>query len=188
MQPLRIIQTVYVLLFVMLGAMLGRWMLKQSALRWTAAVVLLGGVMVPLERQTFPHSDRLELPWQQPRNEWEQAFLWIRQNTPRDASFALDSDYVTQPGEDVQTFRSIAERSSLPDYSKDGGEASITPELTAAWVAGESAQRGLSVATDAERIRRLRAEGVDWVVLTAEAVTGLDCEYRNAAAKVCRLP
>ena len=72
-----------------------------------------------------------------------QAFLWIRGNTPKDALFALDADYINAPGEDAQSFRAIAERSALPDYSKDGGEASIAPDLTAAWSIGQAAQRGL---------------------------------------------
>ena len=52
----------------------------------------------------------------------------------------LDSHYITSPGEDAQSFRAIAERSAMPDYSKDGGEASIMPGLTSAWMSGVVAQ------------------------------------------------
>ena len=82
------------------------------------------------------------------RNLWVQAFVWIRGNTPKDALFALDADYINAAGEDAQCFRAIAERSALPDYSKDGGEASIAPELADAWAIGQAAQQRLS---DAER-------------------------------------
>ena len=101
---------------------------------------------------------------------------------------ALDSDYITKSGEDAQSFRAIAERSALPDYSKDGGEASITPELTSAWVEGQVAQSGLSNSTDARRIAALKPLGVGWVVLERSAATAFVCDYANEAVKVCRLP
>ena len=150
--------------------------------------VALGGVMMYAERQTFPHSAHLELPWNAPQNGWEQAFEWISQNSPVDARFALDSQYISEPGEDAQSFRAIAERSVLPDYSKDGGETSITPDLTAEWMTGQAAQAALETKTDAERSAALRPLGVSWIVLRREAATGFRCVYQNAAVKVCRLP
>jgi hypothetical protein len=101
--------------------------------------------------------------------------------------FALDADYINAEGEDAQCFRAIAERSALADYSKDGGEASIAPDLTAEWVREQAAQQGLSPVSDAERMARLRPLGVGWVVLRADAVTGFECPYQNAAVKVCRV-
>ena len=84
--------------------------------------------MICAERTTFPASRHLELPgalvWKSSGskgNAWEQAFVWISRNTPKNAMFALDAEYITKPGEDAQGFRAIAERSVLPDYSKDGG-------------------------------------------------------------------
>jgi hypothetical protein len=150
---------------------------------------LLGGTMLGAERVSFANSNHLEMPRVAARNVWVQAFLWVRENTPKDALFALDADYINARGEDAQCFRAIAERSVLPDYSKDGGEASIAPELTEAWKAGQAAQQGLSAAatTDAERVARLAPLGVTWMVLQAGAETRLDCPYANAAVKVCRL-
>ena len=77
----------------------------------------------------------------------------------------------------------------IRDSSKDGGEASIAPQLTAAWTLAQSAQRNLSApaTTDAERLAALRPFGVTWVVLQSTASTHLDCPYRNAAVTVCRL-
>ena len=49
---------------------------------------------------------------------------------------ALDAQYITKPGEDAQGFRAIAERSALPDYSKDGGVVTNKPELRGCLGAG----------------------------------------------------
>jgi hypothetical protein len=189
MQPLRAFQVVYLVMLLVLGAKLGERLLRRSAWRWAAAVALLGGTMLGAQRIAFPRSNHLELPWAAPRNPWQQAFLWIRANTPTDALFALDADYINAPGEDAQCFRAIAERSALPDFSKDGGEASIAPELSAAWTKGQTPQQALSAPqeTDAARVAALAPLGVTWVVLRAGAVTRLDCPYANAAVRVCRL-
>jgi hypothetical protein len=187
MQPLRAFQIVYLVLLLMLGARLGELVLRRSARRWIVAAMLLGGIMLVPQQAAFPDSNHIELPWTTPHNPWVQAFLWIRENTPKDALFALDPDYINISGEDAQCFRAIAERSTLPDYSKDGGEASIAPELTPAWTLAQTAQQGLDIATDADRVAALRPQGVAWVVLEAGARTGFDCPYRNAAVKVCRL-
>ena len=189
LQPLRAFQIVYLIMVLALGAKLGEFVLRRSAWRWAVAIVLLGGVMLGAERSSFPDSNHMELPWTSPRNPWVQAFLWIRENTPVDALFALDADYINASGEDAQCFRSIAERSSLPDYSKDGGEASIAPDLTEAWGLGQQAQQALSApsTSDAQRIAALRPLGVSWIVLESRAVTEFNCPYANADVKVCRL-
>ncbi|MEO6910061.1 MAG: hypothetical protein ABI158_03975, partial [Edaphobacter sp.] len=188
LQPLRIFQVVYVLMILTVGAAVAERVLQRHPLRWITAFVLLAGIMVFVQRETFPNSAHLELPSRAPQNQWEQAFVWISKNTPKDALFALDSHYISIPGEDAQSFRAIAERSALPDYSKDGGEASITPELTAAWMAGETAQTGLSTASDAQRIAALKPLSVTWVVLGRDSKTDFACAYQNQAVKVCRLP
>jgi hypothetical protein len=190
MQPLRAFQIVYLIMVLLLGAKLGESVLRRSPGRWVAALCLLGGIMFAVQCATFPHSYHAEVPWTTPRNPWTQAFLWVRESAPKDALFALDADYINAPGEDAQSFRAIAERSALPDYSKDGGEASIAPDLTAAWTAGQIIQRGLSAPskTDGQRIAALRPLGVSWIVLESAAATAFDCPYRNAAVTVCRLP
>ena len=188
LQPLRIFQIVYILMILAVGAFLGEKLLQRKPLRWAVTFLLLAAIMVFAERQTFPRSAHLELPWQQPRNGWQRAFTWIATNTSVDALFALDAHYVTQPGEDAQTFRAMAERSALADYSKDGGEASITPSLTAAWAIGQTAQTGLNTASDATRISQLRPLRVDWIVLPLAAATNFSCDYSDDTVKVCRLP
>lgn len=188
LQPLRVFQTIYVITIVMVGAALGRLVLQHSGWRWGALIASVGALMLLVQLASFPDSNHLELPWTRPVNGWEQAFLWIRSNTPKGAVVALDADYITERGEDAQNFRAIAERSAIPDYSKDGGIASIAPDLTAEWIAGEAMQRGLDRATDEERLLAIRRTSADWIILSSAAPTSLACDYENRAAKVCRVP
>jgi hypothetical protein len=192
LQPLRVFQLVYVVMILAVGAALGERVLQRSAMRWVGAFSLLAGVMVFVERQTYPESAHLELPgamrWNAPENPWEQAFVWISRNTPKDALFALDAHYITLQGEDAQGFRAIAERSVLPDYSKDGGVVANKPLLTEEWMQGLAAQSRLSTENDAARMEALRPLGVGWVVLARGAETGFRCDYANGVVKVCRLP
>ncbi|MBS1798913.1 MAG: hypothetical protein JSS95_03720 [Acidobacteria bacterium] len=189
LQPMRVFQLIYVVMILFVGAALAR-RLGMRKLRWAAAFGSLCALMFLAERETFPASAHIELTQTAgtTTNGWVQAFEWIRENTPKDAKFALDADYITRPGEDAQCFRAIAERSALPDYSKDGGEAAITPALTEKWKEGQEAQTGLSRQSDADRFAALAPKGVDWMVLEKSAVTSFACDYSNASVKVCRLP
>jgi hypothetical protein len=175
-----------------LGAEMVTHFLRLRAARWAVTFASLAAIMLVAERRIYTASAHVEWPWHTIRstedNPWTRAFLWVRENTSRDALVALDADYIEKPNEDAQCFRAIAERSALPDYSKDGGEASITPSLTQDWIDGESAQEQLSAETDEKRISALKPFGVDWVVLDKNAVTGFACDYANEAVKVCRMP
>jgi hypothetical protein len=199
MQPLRIFQTVYVVMILAVGAALAERVLQRQPMRWALVFSVLAAVMVAAERKTFPTSRHLELPdalvWgavggspADSRNAYERAFAWIGRNTPKDAVFAMDAQYITRKGEDAQSFRAIAERSVLPDFSKDGGVVTNKPELAEEWLQGQMAQTELSARPDAERVAVLRPLGVNWVVLEREALTGFACGYANEAVKVCRLP
>ena len=189
MQPLRCFQLVYAVMIVLLGVWVGeRWARGQAWMK-VAAMLCLGGVMLFAQREIYAHSAHIELPGAVPANAWERAFLWVRGHTPGDAVFALNARYITRgPGEDAQCFRALAERSALPDYSKDGGEAAITPPLTGLWERGEGAQEHLEAEDDAARLAALRGTGADWVLLQVGSVTQWTCPYRNEAVKVCRLP
>ncbi|MDP9038983.1 MAG: hypothetical protein M3O02_06885, partial [Acidobacteriota bacterium] len=188
LQPMRALQFPYVAMILLLGGGLGERVLGGVRWRWVAAGVLLGAPLYAAERGAYTHTQHVELPGRaRSTNEWVQVFEWIRDHAPKDALFALDPEYIELPGEDAQCFRAIAERSALPDRSKDGGEAAIAPELTGAWVRGQAAQRGLSGEDDAARRRALGPLGVSWVVLAGSAATELECPFRTAGAKVCRL-
>jgi hypothetical protein len=189
LQPLRAFQIIYELMIVLLGAWLGERVLKAHPWRWAAMLALLGGTMCFAQREIYANSAHVEWPWAQPSNPWEQSFLWVRAHTPQDALFALDARYITQGRhEDAQCFRAIAERSALPDYSKDGGEASITPALTEPWITGQQAQTGLETERDTERLQKLQPLGVSWIVLEASSQTAWRCPYANATVKVCQMP
>lgn len=189
LQPLRVFQVVYVVMILLVGGAVAERVLKHRPQLWALALALLGGLTMFAERQTFPHSTFLELPRVgQRQNQWEQAFRWIKANTPKDALFALDAHYISEPGEDAQCFRALAERSALPDYSKDGGEVVTMPALASAWKQGIDLQSGLSAEDDARRVATLAPLGVDWVVLDRSAATGFSCGFENEAVKVCRLP
>ena len=99
----------------------------------------------------------------------------------------MDARYVNAEGEDAQTFRAISERSAIPDYSKDGGEAAITPELAAEWQRSAAMTRNLNGISDALRDQEMRPFHVQWVILTEDAVTAHPCPYRNQTVKVCQL-
>lgn len=189
LQPLRAFQVVYELMILLLGAWLGTHLLKDRAWRWAVFVVALATPMFFAQRSTFPNSAHIEWPDAQPANRWQQAFVWIRTNTPVKALFALDAHYITEGRhEDAQCFRAIAQRSALPDYSKDGGEASITPALTTPWAIGQAAQSNLEAEPDAIREAKLKPLGVTWIVLQRGSGTAWSCPYQNPTVKVCRLP
>lgn len=187
LQPLRIFQIVYLVMALTLGAKLGEAILRRSPWRWAATLAILGITMLAASRSAYPDSHHLEMPWSNPQNPWVRAFVWIRENTPKNALFALDADYINAPNENAQCFRAIAERSALADYSKDGGEASIAPSLTQEWAVEQRAQASLNAETDTARVATLQPLGVSWIVLDTQASTNFNCPYRNAAVQVCRL-
>jgi hypothetical protein len=201
MQPLRVFLLIYAVMTLLLGATLtqlaleGRQRLHSASVRTALAalpviiLLALSATMCYVQRQTFPSSEHLEFPWraQHSPSPWVQAFLWCRDNTPPDALFALDTKYVNEDSEDAQTFRPIALRSAVPDFSKDGGEAAITPSLAAQWQQGADAQINLSTESDTLRDARLLPLGVTWMVLHAAAPTAHPCPYNNGTIKVCSL-
>ena len=188
LQPLRMLHMVYLVFLPLLGGVAGGMRLARSAsLGWLVCV--LGGTgLLCMQRGLYPQSGHAELPWRTPANEYAQAFVWARDHTPQDALFALDANYTTAAGEDAQLFRAIALRSSLPDAAKDGGIASVMPQLAPAWYTDAGAQAGLALAGDADRLARVHPLGATWIVLPSGASTSFDCPYANRTAKICRLP
>ncbi len=90
-------------------------------------------MFVPQLLVLYPSSPHIEWPGRIARNDWTEAFEWVRQNTPRDAYFVLGPRYQEAPGEDFHDFRSLAERGALADYSKDRGAVANWPALAPAW-------------------------------------------------------
>jgi hypothetical protein len=139
------------------------------------------------QRALFPASVYIEWPGAAPKNTWVQAFVWVRQNSPVDAVFALDPSHMAIVGEDHNGFRAIAQRSMLADATKDSGAVTMFPPLAEEWLRQVQAQSGWKN-FQAQDFPRLRAAyGVNWVVLQQPGTAGMNCPYQNAAVLVCRL-
>lgn len=197
LQPLRAFLMIYIVMFLLLGTsmqQLCEYISTSSARHYVryamVAILLVTGLgMFLAQRHEFRSSAHIELPWQlrESPNPWIRAFLWCRENTPQNAMFALDANYIMLPGEDAQSFRAIARRSVLPDFSKDGGESAITPRLADEWVAGFTAQLHLDQQTASELRQHLAPYGVNWVLLRSDSPAALDCPWHQDALKVCKL-
>ena len=187
-QPLRSLHLVYMLLFLIIGGLLGEFVLKNRIWRWLLLFLPLSLGMFLAQRSLFAASAHVEWPGTAPRNQWQQAFLWVRDNTPVDAMFSLDPDYLRLPGEEITGFRCLAQRNRLADMGKDAGAVSMFPPLGDEWwkqVQAQTPWKSFRLA-DFERLKK--TYGVNWVVVQQPGVAGLDCPYRNAAVEVCRVP
>jgi hypothetical protein len=187
LQPMRSLYLVYVLMLVLAGGVLDEFILKNRFWRSLALFVPLGTGMFISQRMLFPADAHIEWPWAHAKNQWVQAFVWIRDNTPKDSIFALDPEYMDIPDEDEQGFRALAQRSSLADAVKDSGAVSMFPAMADEWwrqVQAQSSWRKFQL----HDFHRLQAQyEVNWVVVQQPGVAGLDCPYQNVAVKVCRL-
>lgn len=192
LQPLRTLHWFYAVFLLLLGGGLYEAGRALAGHRRQVVGCLLAGfavaVMVVTQRSVYPASGVVEWPWRPPENRWGQAFVWVRDHTAVQDRVAVDARYTESAGEDAQGVRAIALRSALPDAAKDAGIAAVVPALEESWLAGVAAAGGLNTAADADRARRLRPAGVRWIILPAGSPTAFVCDYRNTAAKVCRLP
>jgi len=192
LQPLRCLALCYMVLVVVVGGLLGQYVLQRSVWRWVALFVPLSLGMYFAQRQLFPVSAHIEWPWAQPRNQWAQAFEWIRGNTPVDALFAIDPRHMELPGEDENGFRARAERSMLADLVKDKGAASMFPPLSVDWEKQVQDQKNFERFGKQDFDRLRQKYGVTWVIVQqsgsrAPASNGLQCPYENATVRVCRI-
>jgi hypothetical protein len=187
LQPMRSLYLLYVLFFLFAGGLLGEYVLKNRVWKWVALFVPLCAGMFLVQRDLFPASAHVEWPGVASKNQWVQAFQWVRANTPSDAIFAMDPWYMHIPGEDESGFEAIAERSMLADGVKASGAVSMFPAMADEWLRQMQAQTGWSK-FQVQDFHRLQAQyGVSWVVLQQPGIAGLDCPYRNAAVLVCKV-
>ncbi|HEY6303989.1 MAG TPA: hypothetical protein VIX14_13075 [Terriglobales bacterium] len=185
LQPLRCLALCYMVLVVVSGELFGQYILQRQVWRWLVLFVPLSLGMYFAQRQVFPASAHIEWPWAKPRNQWAQAFEWIRGHTPVDALFALDPRHMELPGEDENGFRARAERSMLADLVKDKGACSMFPALSVKWAEQIADQKNFEKfgKEDFERLRR--TYGVSWVVVQQPGPPGMECPYENSAVRVC---
>jgi hypothetical protein len=187
-QPLRSLHLLYILLILFGGGILAQYVLNNHLWRWAMFFVPLCAGMWIAQRSLFPASAHIEWPGVQPRSAWAQAFVWIRQNTPVNALFALDPFHMQIAGEDANGFRVIAQRSMLADAVKDSGAVTMFPAMAEDWQKQVQAQKNWKK-LQLRDFHRLRTEfGVNWLVLEQPGVAGTRCPFENEAVLVCRNP
>jgi hypothetical protein len=187
-QPMRSLQLLYTLLLLFGGGLLAEYVLRNRAWRWIALFLPLSAGMCYAQRALYPASRHIEWPGLAPRNQWTQAFLWARNNTPDQAVFAIDPYYMSISGEDSHGFRAIAQRSQLADGEKDSGVVELFPTLGNSWMAQVGAQKGIEHFQREQFVRLRQQFGATWVILLNPDKAELDCPYRNSAVAVCRIP
>jgi hypothetical protein len=186
-QPLRCLHLVYILMFLFIGGLLGKFVLRRQIWRWAVLFVPLCAGMAYAQLKISPATVHLEIPGRASGNPWVQAFEWIRVNTPEDAYFALNPKYMWLRGEDQHGFRAIAQRSRLADAAKDSGAASMFPALAGKWKEQAKAQEGWETFRYEDFLRLNQRYGVGWVVVERPGAAGLVCPYGNELLLVCRI-
>jgi hypothetical protein len=187
LQPLRSLLLVYIFMLMAIGGLVAEYILKGRQWRWFLLFLPVCTGMFVAQRQLFPSTAHIEWPWAAPKNQWEQAFLWIRQNTPVDAAFAIDPFYMEAAGEDRIGFRALAERSRLADANKDSGAVAMFPPLAEEWWGQFQAQKDWPHFSDVDFLRLQEKYRVTWVLVQVPAATGLSCPYKNSAVAVCKI-
>jgi len=189
-QPMRSLQLLYALLFLIIGGLLGEWVLRGRWWAWMLLFAPLCAGMVWTQGEIFPSTPHIEWPGTVPANDWLQAFAWIRTNTPVTATFALNPNHMALPGEDAHGFRALAERSMLADAIKDSGAVTMFPELPLAEHLQQQlrSEDGWEHFQTSDFIRLHEQWGVTWFVLDQPGAIGLECPYQNKTLRVCHLP
>ena len=186
-EPMRVLHLMTLLTVLLAGGLLGQHVLRDRPVRWAIAFVPLIAVMLYAQFRLYPASPHIEWPGRVARNSWVEAFDWIRANTPKDALFALDPRHMERPGQDLHSFRALALRSMLADYTKDRGIAATWPELANTW-RDQVQARNQWKQSRLDDFRRLREQfQVSWVVVEQPGVAGLECPYANDRVLVCRI-
>jgi hypothetical protein len=189
LQPLRCFQLITLIFMVYLGGVIGEYAAKGRSWVLPAIFLPLAGGMFFLARDTYSHSPHIELPWvTTSSNDWVNTLLWVRENTPKDAVFAVDSRYFLDHGVDVHGFRVISERSDLADYFKDGGVVAMFPDLADEWKQMSNATYGLNHFRAEDFTRLVSEYPVTWTVIHGPAPAGMICPYQQRGYAVCRIP
>ncbi len=188
LQPMRAFQLIYIVFFLLLGGLLGEYVLKSRYWLWASLFAAIAAGIFLIQRDTYSSSRHIEWPGVAPINPWVSAFLWVRDNTPQNVVFALDPYYIELPGEDQHGFRGIAQRSVLTDHFKDSGVVSLFPQLAPEWAREQQAQQNWNHFQLAEFQQLARRYPVSWVVLQETPPPGLVCPYRNKGVSVCQIP
>lgn len=187
LQPMRSLLLLYIVMLIAMGGFVAEYALKNKLWRWAVLFLPVCAGMYFAQRALFPATAHIEWPWAAPSNRWEQAFVWIRGNTPTDSLFAVDPFYMEAPGEDAIGFRALAKRSRLADANKDSGAVAMFPPLADKWREQFQAQKNWAQFSPSDFLQLKERYGISWVVLPATNSSGMDCPYRNAAVGICRI-
>jgi len=189
LQPLRCFHLITLIFMLFLGGVIGEFAAKGRIWVVPALFLPLAAGMCFVDQSTYPSSPHIELPGTKTSsNGWINTLLWVRDNTPRNAVFAVDSHYFKEPGVDVHGFRAISERAGLADYFKDGGVAAMFPQLAVEWKQMSSATYGLDKFSAQDFTRLARQYPVTWTVIRGPAPVGMNCPYRQRGYSVCPIP
>ncbi len=188
LQPMRYLQLVYIFMALAAGGLIGRFLLKDKAWRWAVYLLVFNGSMFLVQWKLIDDGAHLELPGEVSSNPWLQAFAWIRQNTPTDAYFALDPQYLSALREDFHSFRALAERSQLSDADKDAAVVTQVPTLSPEWHLQQVAQARWTHFQLADFERLKKQFGVDWVLVAYPQPAGLICRWHNDTLTACQIP
>ncbi|HWA96654.1 MAG TPA: hypothetical protein VG844_18805 [Terracidiphilus sp.] len=188
LQPMRFLHLVYLFMVLLGGCLIAEHILDLHVVRWTAYLVLINGAMYAGQLVLFPASPHFEHPGNEGTNAWLQAFDWVRHNTPVNAFFVMNPNYLATEGEDYHSFRGLAERSQMADAIKDGVVSAQVPELAPYWLRAVEATQGWQHFQLADFQRLQDNFGVDWALTAYPAPAGLDCQWHNAQLSVCKIP
>jgi hypothetical protein len=189
LQPLRSFHQITLIFVLLLAGIAGEYLAKKR--KWFPVVLFLplAAGMFLVGRQTYPNSAQIELPSKTSNNPWVNTLLWIRQNTPTNAVFAVDSRYFHEDLSDVHGFRANSERSALADYYKDSGVVSLFPALAPEWKQMSNATYGLNHFSEAQFLDlKLEFPQVTWTAIHGPAPAGMDCPYQQRSYSVCLMP
>lgn len=189
LQPLRCFHLVTLVFILFLGGVIGEFLAKGRLWVVPALSLSLAAGMFYVAQQTYPRSAHIEFPWSRTSsNPWLNTLLWVRQNTPEDAVFAVDSRYFQDPNVDVHGFRANSARSTLADYFKDGGVVAMFPALAVEWKQMSDATYGLNHFSKDDLERLARQYPVTWTVIHGAAPDGMECPYQQSGYAVCKIP
>ena len=187
LQPMRYLHLTFLLMALLAGAALAEYVLVDRVWLWLLIFVPLAAVNGYAQRLRYPSTQNLELPWSAPKRDWLKAFVWIRANTPKNAIFALDPEYLALAGEDNHSFRALAERSSLVDARKDAAVVTQVPKLGDIWQSQHDEQIGWETWTATGFSQLAATTPVRWIVVSPAQGRNLQCPYRNTSVSVCKL-
>ncbi len=189
LQPLRTFHLITIVFVLLLSGVLGEFVAKRRPWVVPAITLPLAAGMFLVAFETYPLSPHVEWPSTTSTNAWVNTLLWVRNSTPQDAVFAVDSRYFLEPGVDEHGFRAVSERSALPDYYKDGGVVAIFPALAVEWKQMSSATYGLNHFSEAQfRDLKRKYPQVTWTAIHGPAPAGMDCPCQQRSYSVCRMP